>query len=179
MDITFGRYTDSFKPKEQIDFWENSVSLFKEKKYFESLLAFTKYIENKNQDNLKAEQGDGFLKFEFTQGSKKVYVTADIKQITAESVIAEFEKPGIPLMRRVLELNYLFYYSRFLFRDNSLILKFDSLMEDCFPEKLYYALKELSTKADKQDDILLDCLSHHPAQFFIYFLAFVKNFMQV
>jgi hypothetical protein len=59
-------------------------------------------------------------------------------------------------MRRLLEVNYSLYYSRFAIRDDKIIIKFDSNVFDCSPNKLYFALKELATKADKQDDLLLD-----------------------
>ena len=35
-------------------------------------------------------------------------------------------------------------------------LLFDTMMEDAFPYKLYYALKELALHADKHDDLLLN-----------------------
>jgi hypothetical protein len=79
----------------------------------------------------------------------------DEKKITAESVVAGFEKPGVSFMRRLMEMNFTLYYSRFAIKDNMVYIKFDSSVEDSPPRKLYYAFKELSTRADKQDDILL------------------------
>ena len=155
MQITYGRYTECFKQKVQLDYWGECGDLFEQKKYFDSFKIFTKYISNQSGDNINLTESDNSLKFDFIQGSKKVNVIISDKKVSAEAVIAECEKLSIPFMRRLLELNYTLYYSRFTLKENYIAIKFDSSISDCFPGKLYYALKELSIKADKQDDLLL------------------------
>ena len=60
-------------------------------------------------------------------------------------------------MRRLIELNYDLEYSRYALDDNNTItMVFDTYALDASPYKLYYALKEIATKADKMDDLLLD-----------------------
>ncbi len=60
-------------------------------------------------------------------------------------------------MRRLVEKNYDLKYCRFALDDaNHIVIVFTSFILDCSPYKLYYALKELSTQADKIDDLLLD-----------------------
>src|SRR4030095_3232904 len=46
-------------------------------------------------------------------------------------------------------------YSRYAMDEDRLLMRFDSDIETSNPSKLYYGLKELSTKADKQDDLLV------------------------
>jgi hypothetical protein len=58
-------------------------------------------------------------------------------------------------MRRLLEMNFSLYYSRFALDNERLCMSFDSDIETASPSKLYYGLKELATKADKQDDLLV------------------------
>jgi hypothetical protein len=58
-------------------------------------------------------------------------------------------------MRRLLEMNFNLYYSRFALDSDRLCMCFDSDVETASPSKLYYGLKELATKADKQDDLLV------------------------
>jgi hypothetical protein len=58
-------------------------------------------------------------------------------------------------MRRLLEMNFNLYYSRYAVNDSKLCMLFDSDIETANPSKLYYGLKELATKADKQDDLLI------------------------
>jgi hypothetical protein len=105
---------------------------------------------------VKTIEGGNGMDFEFVQGSKKVGVHFSEDKVIAESYIARFDKLSIPFMRRLLEINYTLYYSRFAIKDDKILMKFDSNIFDCSPNKLYFALKELATKADKQDDLLLD-----------------------
>jgi len=51
-------------------------------------------------------------------------------------------------------MNFNLYYSRYAMNGESLCMRFDSDIETANPNKLYYGLKELSTKGDKQDDLL-------------------------
>ncbi|MDQ3550280.1 MAG: hypothetical protein M3413_02020, partial [Bacteroidota bacterium] len=47
------------------------------------------------------------------------------------------------------------YYSRYALSGDRLSMMFDSDIETANPSKLYYGLKELATKADKHDDLLV------------------------
>jgi hypothetical protein len=69
--------------------------------------------------------------------------------------LAGMEKGLIPVMRRLLELNYALFYSRYALHETRLCMLFDTMREGATPNKLYYGLKELAVKADKQDDLLL------------------------
>lgn len=62
-------------------------------------------------------------------------------------------------MRRLLEMNFNLYYSRYALDQERLCMRFDSSIDSANPSKLYYGLKELSTKADKQDDLLVQDFS--------------------
>jgi hypothetical protein len=64
-------------------------------------------------------------------------------------------QPGVPVMRRLLEMNFNLYYSRYALNEDKIAMLFDSDIETANPSKLYYGLKELATKADKQDDLLV------------------------
>ena len=154
MPITFGRFSDSFKPKYKIDCWNKCEKQFYDKQYADSYDSFFSYMTDDEVQNLKfTRTGDNF-EFEFPQGSKiiKGYVTNG--KVEAESDIAEFEKPSVAVMRRLMEQNYSLFYSRFAFKDNRIVIRFDSSVAGGPPRKLYYALKELASRADKEDDIL-------------------------
>jgi hypothetical protein len=156
MEYNFGRFTDSYKPKEKINFWTLASDLFEQKKYFESYKEFIKYLGDDSISNVTTKEVSNGIYFELIQGSKLVKVHISDEKVIAESAIAKFDKLSIPFMRRLLEINYSLYYSRFAIKDDKILMKFDSKIFDCSPNKLYFALKELATKADKQDDILLD-----------------------
>jgi hypothetical protein len=62
---------------------------------------------------------------------------------------------SVPVMRRLLEMNFSLYYSRYALDNDRLCMRFDSDIKAANPNKLYYGLKELAIKADKLDDLLV------------------------
>lgn len=150
----FGRFSDSFKSKEKTDFWRVAVESFENKNYFDSFRNFVKYADDDEINNIKLIDNGSSLNIEFYQGTKLIKVKIDDKKVNAESDIAIVTKSGVAFMRRLLELNYGLYYSRFSLKDGMIVLKFDSSIIDCSPSKFYYAIKEIALKADKQDDLL-------------------------
>ncbi len=75
--------------------------------------------------------------------------------LSAEVKLAKMQQPSVPVMRRLLEMNFGLYYSRYALNDNELCMRFDTNIETANPSKLYYGLKELAIKSDKQDDLLV------------------------
>jgi hypothetical protein len=159
MTITFGRYTDAFKPKAKVDSWAKSEKLFEQKQYTDSYDAFFNYLKDDSVNNVNWKREKNNITFELQQGSKTVHGSVNENKITAQSDIAEFEKLSVAFMRRLMEMNYTLYYSRFALKDTGIYIKFDSGIPDGHPRKLYFALKELALRADKQDDLLLDDFS--------------------
>jgi len=155
MSITFGRFTDAFKPKAKIDKWNECDRLYNEKNYLQSYAAFFEYLKSDETDTVFYSLDDGMLKFQIIQGSKEIRGFSDGNNVSAMTVIAGYEKPNVAAFRRLMEMNYSLYYSRFAIKDNKIVIKFNSSVLDCSLNKLYYGLKELATRADKQDDILL------------------------
>jgi len=156
MSITFGRFSDSFKPKQKLEYWNKCEKLFFDKQYYDSYQEFFTYLHDDDSDNLKFSRSGDSFQFEFPQGSKTIKGYIKDGKVVAESDVAEFEKPGVALMRRLMEMNYSLLYSRFAFKDNKILIKFDSTVHASPPRKLYYAFKEIATRADKQDDVLTD-----------------------
>ena len=151
----FGRYSDAFKSKEKINFWREAVDNFEQKKYFDSFRSFVNYASDNETKNIILKDNGDSLDIEFFQGTKLIRANIYKDHVIAESDIAIFTKPGVAFMRRLMELNYSLYYTRYSLKDNLIILKFDSSILDCPPSKFYYAVKELAVNADKQDDILI------------------------
>ncbi len=152
---SFGRYTDMNKTKNQLEYWDKSIQLFKEKKYLESFKAFIKYCGDDIENNYKLTDNGNDIAFEFTQGSKVIKGKANNEKITAEASVVLMEKPSVPVMRKLMNINFALTYSHFSLKDNVVYLKFSSHSIDASPNKLYAALKELATKADQQDDLLV------------------------
>lgn len=160
--IKFGRYTDSYKQKQQYEAWEDALNKFEEQDYLGSYNALFRYLRDENEDNVRWLEENGSIKFEILQGSKRVTGTANAQKFVAEARIVYADNLGIAVMRRLVESNYVLEYSRYgLDNDNNLVIKFDSSSLDGSPYKLYYALKEVAASADKQDDLLLDEFGVH------------------
>jgi hypothetical protein len=153
--MRFGRYSDNNKSVEKVERWNEAESFFKEKKYYESLDAFFDYLRDDDEDNVFHEQEGTKGKFLFYQGSKVIRGFYDEEKLEAEVHLAQMPQPGVPVMRRLLEMNFNLYYSRYALNEDKLAMLFDSDIQTANPSKLYYGLKELATKADKQDDLLI------------------------
>jgi hypothetical protein len=157
--ISFGRYSDNNKPAGKVNRWTDADNLFKEKKYTDSLDAFFEYLRDDAMDNVVHERNGAEGRFYLYQGSKIVRGLYNAEHLQAEVKLAKMSQPSVPVMRRLLEMNFNLYYSRYAMEDERLSMRFDSEIETANPSKLYYGLKELSTKADKQDDLLVQDFS--------------------
>lgn len=153
--IRFGRYSDNNKSVEKVERWNEAESLFKEKRYFQSLNAFFDYLRDEDEENVFHEQDGTKGQFSFYQGSKVIRGFYDEKKLEAEVHLAQMPQPSVPVMRRLLEMNFNLYYSRYALNEDKLAMLFDSDIQTANPSKLYYGLKEVATKADKQDDLLV------------------------
>lgn len=153
--ISFGRYSDNNKPVAKTNRWTDSDNFFKEKKYTNSIDAFFDYLRDDAIQNVVYERNGAEGRFQFYQGSKIVRGSFDNEMLKAEVTLARMPQPSVPVMRRLLEMNFNLFYSRFALDSDRLCMRFDSDLETASPSKLYYGLKELSTRADKQDDLLV------------------------
>jgi hypothetical protein len=154
-DLVFGRYSDNNKPVAKVNRWTEADNLFKEKKHTESLDAFFDYLRDDALQNVVYERNGAEGRFQFYQGSKIVRGHFNQELVKAEVTLARMPQPSVPVMRRLLEMNFNLYYNRFALDHDRLCMNFDSDIETASPSKLYYGLKELATKADKQDNLLV------------------------
>lgn len=163
--IRFGRYSDNNKSFQKTQSWYRAEELYKAKNYPGALDAFFDYITDEAVGNVRRHpEGDGY-RFEIVQGSRVVEGHYDAGRIVAIAPIAVMQKPATAAMRKLLELNYTLYYTRYaLDESGTLCMVFDSPLGMASPNKLYYGLRELSKSADRQDDILIaDFSSLQPA----------------
>lgn len=153
--IIFGRYSDNNKSMHKVEKWNAADALFKEKKYYESISAFFEYLSDDDMHNVTHSQVGNKGTFQFYQGSKIIRGFYNEELFEAEAFLATMPQPSVPVMRRLLEMNFTLYYTRYAINDSTLSMLFDSDIETANPSKLYYGLKELATKTDKQDDLLV------------------------
>lgn len=153
--VVLGRYSDNNKTVQKNSRWEEADSLFNSGNYVKSLDAFFDYLRDDAINNVITERKGEVLNFTLYQGSKVVRGRCDQKGLTAEVNLVRMPQASIPVMRKLLEHNSNLFYSRYSMQDDRICMRFDSEIETSSPTKLYYGLKELATKADTQDDILV------------------------
>ena len=155
-EMTFGRYSDAYKSKEQYKKWDEAQVLFEDGAFQEALEALIYYLKDERFDNITVTQEGDITRLVIFQGSKKVNVVITPTSVRATAPIAYAEKYNIGLMRNLLETNYSLSYSRYaLNKDDVVTMIFDSSALDLTPYKFYFALKELAVNADKQDDLFV------------------------
>lgn len=157
--IRFGRYSDNNKTVEKTQRWTDADNLFKEKKFHESILSFFDYLRDDALQNVTAVRKGDVIEFEFLQGSKIIRGSCNHNTVQAEVALVRMPQASVPVMRRLLEQNFNLYYSRYALHNDQLCMRFDSTVESANPNKLYYSFKELATRADKQDDLLVQDFS--------------------
>ena len=153
--IRFGRYSDNNKTVDKVEMWNEAENLFKEKKYYESIAAFFDYLRDDEMENVIHKQEGKKGSFQFYQGSKIIRGFYNEELLEAETSLAFMPQPNVPVMRKLLEMNFSLYYSRYAINGDKISMLFDSDIENANPSKLYYGLKEMATKSDKQDDLLV------------------------
>lgn len=155
-EIQFGRYTDTNKPPEKYKSWDYAVENFDSEKYLVAYTHLLDFMSNSEKTNLSYTLQNGILLFNIQQGSKIIEGEANTKIFSARAKIVRAENPPLGLMRLLLENNFDLKYARYAFDESDCIcLKFDTFVEDGSPHKIYDALKELATEADKKDDVII------------------------
>lgn len=154
--IQFGRFTDTYKSDEKYKSWDIAIDHFENEKYLAAYSHFFDFLTNDGASNVVYKQGSGKISFSIFQGSKIIEGDADFHFFKAEAKIVRTTTLHIGLMRSLLENNFDLKYSRYALDENGCIcLKFDTFVEDGSPHKIYQALKELATEADRKDDVLM------------------------
>jgi hypothetical protein len=173
--IRIGRYSDNNKSFKKTGNWYAAEEYYKQKNYREAFIAFFDYLQDDAENNVNfhitetgspasapgepaAPSGLQAMPFTFdlVQGTRKIFGECDGKSIVARASLAVMDHPSTAVMRRLLDLNYTLYYSRSAMDEaNTLYMVFDTDVTTASPNKLYYGLRELAIKADRQDDLLL------------------------
>lgn len=155
-DIQFGRFTDTYKEDTKYKSWELSIENFENEKYLVAYAHLLDFLSIENHKNLMYKKNNGKIQFSIFQGSKIIEGETDFNIFKAEAKIIISPSPNLGLMRHLLEENFNLKYTRYAVDENGVIcLIFDTFVEDGSPHKIYQALKELATEADRKDDVLM------------------------
>lgn len=153
--IPFGRYSDNNKSVAKVSRWTAADTFFKQQDHYSCIDAFFDYLRDDQAQNVVLERNGAQGKFQLYQGSKIVRGEFEGDNLRAEITLARMPQPSIPVMRRLLDMNFNLYYCRYALDKDRLCMRFDSPVKTANPNKLYYGLRELATKADKMDDLLV------------------------
>jgi len=154
--LLLGRYTDCNKTKKQLDHWDASVKLFGEKHYLKAIEEFLFYIKDESQDNVRVSSDSNSLEFKIIQGSKFFSGKVENGVLDVQGRIAGFTNPPVPVMRKLLSLNYALRYTWCGIKDDNFGIYFTTELENTNAWKLYSAFRELALNIDKQDDLLVE-----------------------
>lgn len=153
----FGRFSDSQKENVKYDRWDLALKAYEDGMFLENFTHILEFLKDDDLNNLSYEEDHGVITFHFYQGSKLIKGTADRNKLRAEAKIAITSELELGCARTLIEQNFTLQYCRFaLCEDDDICIVFDTYAVDASPYKVYYALKELASKADKHDDILLN-----------------------
>ncbi|MCG9909744.1 MAG: YbjN domain-containing protein [Flavobacteriales bacterium] len=152
--LRFGHYTDANKNAFQLKRWDDANAFFKSGDYKSSFMAFLDYLADTTEKNVTWDYRGSDLHFTVHQGSVEVRGIYNGKTVTAQCFLAEFEKPPIAVMRQLLAANFTLNYSKFAIEGNRIGIFFSSPVTEASPNKMYFALREIALRADKQDDAM-------------------------
>lgn len=155
--LQFGRHSDFYKGKEKYKDWDAALEKHGKRQYLDSISCFLSYINNETYENVHVEHiGDEKIKFSIYQGSKKIEGFANQDGFFAESKIARCKKVSLGALRSLLEENYHLRYSSYaLDSENNITIVMHTDYLDASPYKLYYGLKEIATRSDRRDDVMI------------------------
>lgn len=158
VDLTFGRFTDLYKPQEKYTDWDLAIQSANNDDHVSTYGHIFDYLTDANTSNMSyTKDEDGNYSFQFYQGSKLVEGFTDQHYFIAKVKIAKCLSSNLTVFRKILEENYNLQYSKYcLDDDHNLCLIFESSHLDANPYKLFYGLKELATLADHRDDVLTE-----------------------
>jgi len=167
IDIRFGRYSDAHKTLEKYDSWARSTGFFEQENYLQAYLEFFNYLLDDHESNLSYETvqinkggnvTDFKIDFTLQQGSKIVRGFASSQEFVGEVKLIKIkDNLHVALSRRLMEMNYTLLYSGFSLDENGIIwIRFTTNTIDSFAGKLYNGLREIATRSDAQDDLLLN-----------------------
>jgi hypothetical protein len=159
-NIQFGRYSDAYKDAAQYAYWDKAVLLFEQQQYMAACESLFDYLYDSEEENVSYKRDSEQLWFEMLQGSKKITGSLNNEHFTAEIDVVKCDQLTLPFMRRLMEMNFDFQFCRFALKEQTVYLKYDTQIADALPEKLYFALREMATQADKYDDLFIATFEH-------------------
>lgn len=154
LPIKFGEYNQNFKSIEQIEEWYKIDENFRQGKYKDGIINLLNYLYNPVEGNVQSEDlGDDSILFQVYQGSTCVHGFYKDNALKAVTTISKLENLSPVIMRRALDRNVGFYYSKIgLDDENNLVMILNFPSKNFSANDLYYGIREVALKTDQMDD---------------------------
>ncbi len=143
-DVEFGRYLSCNKSPSLNRKYNESLRLYNEGKYKESVDVLMDYLNDSTQQNVVSSQFNNQKEYKIFQGIQKVHLEIIDDEINIYARIGRYEQISPSLFRYILSKNYNFHYSSYAINNNEIILKSNSKISETSPEKLFFVLKEVA-----------------------------------
>ncbi|MBQ3689581.1 MAG: hypothetical protein II937_06905 [Bacteroidales bacterium] len=155
-NIKFGRFAEPTETDELYELRTTAEDLYKAGNCLDAYVVFFNYLLLLGGPAvlLSVSEDSSELDFKLLQGSKVVCGTIGDKEVTAESVVAEFTGLNVALMRFLLNRNCQFAYSKFAVKGNSIVIRQRCPIKDLSPQAFSDMLSEIAITADSCDQLL-------------------------
>jgi len=144
----FGRYSDINKSKQQLADWNDACELFENKNYLEAFQKLLNYIQNDNSPTVEYQLDGSVINFKVSHNFLTLKGEFTTEEMVVSLHIATLNQKPLPLMRKILSLNYEHNYSRFLIVENQLVLKGNLSQVEYNPYTIYNLIQEVALKGD-------------------------------
>ncbi|NNE29416.1 MAG: hypothetical protein HKN16_07255 [Saprospiraceae bacterium] len=159
--VRFGRFHEGLKTEERFESWDVALDRFTKDDFLGSLEALFHYLNDPENPTIQYVRSRNKIEFTIEQGSSVIVGWSNPLEFQATSDIFQLKEKHAGLMRTLLESNYSLDYCKYVLKEKTISLKFNSKALDGAPSKIYSGLRELALLADKQDDLILNKFSDY------------------
>lgn len=144
----WGHFSDINKSKHQLNQWDTCLNYFEEKKYLMGFQHLLHYIQKPNTSNVQYQVQNESIIFTIFHNQLKIEGNFNLENLKVSLPIAKLYQKPLPLLRKILTLNYDLSYSRFVLQDNLLVIKGFLTSIEYNPYLIYNLIQEIALKGD-------------------------------
>lgn len=144
----FGRYSDINKSKHQLNEWDAATNNFQQNQFLLGFQHLLNFIQNPEKNNVEYYIQNDILYFTVYHNQLKITGQFTNQNLSVSLPIAILNHKPLPLLRKILSLNYELNYARFVLQDNTLILKGTLTAIEYNPYIIYNLIQEIALKGD-------------------------------
>lgn len=144
----WGRFSDINKSKHQLNEWNTSLEYFENQQYLLGFQHLLNYIQNADKSNVQYQNQKENILFTVFHNQLKIEGNFNLENLNIALPIANLKQKPLPLLRKILSVNYDLNYSRFVIENEQLILKGFLTSIEYNPYLIYNLIQEIALKGD-------------------------------